>query len=213
MPPKSALAKLIQINRYLEYMRLIWWRTVLPWKLRRAGVNVHSTARFLGAPIVSKSPLSQIIIGPSCLICSVSIVYRLGVNHPVILRTMKDGATIRIGEDTGMSGTAICSMISVEIGARCMLEANTVIADNDFHPISPKNRRYNTRLNDIDAAPVTIGSDVFVGTGAIIMKGVTIGDGSVIGAGSIVTGDIPAYCIAAGNPARPIRNIPSKVTA
>ena len=52
---------------------------------------------------------------------------------------------------------------------------------------------------------VTIGSDVWVGAGAVILSGVTIGDGVVIGARAVVTRDVPAYGIVAGNPARMIR--------
>lgn len=52
---------------------------------------------------------------------------------------------------------------------------------------------------------VTIGNDVWIGHAAQIMAGVSVADGAIIGAGSIVTKDVPAYCIAAGNPARVIR--------
>jgi maltose O-acetyltransferase len=55
--------------------------------------------------------------------------------------------------------------------------------------------------------PVEIGSDVWVGGGAIICPGVTIGSRSVIGAGSVVTRDIPEGVLAAGNPCRVIREI------
>ena len=48
-----------------------------------------------------------------------------------------------------------------------------------------------------------IGSDVWIGGGAIILPGVTIGDGAVIGAGSVVTRDVEAGITVAGNPARP----------
>jgi maltose O-acetyltransferase len=48
---------------------------------------------------------------------------------------------------------------------------------------------------------VTIGSDVWIGGGAIILPGVTIGDGAVIGAGSVVTRDVTAGATVAGNPA------------
>ena len=48
-----------------------------------------------------------------------------------------------------------------------------------------------------------IGSDVWIGGGAIILPGITIGDGAVIGAGSVVTRDIAAGQTVAGNPARP----------
>lgn len=55
--------------------------------------------------------------------------------------------------------------------------------------------------------PVSIGSDVWVGGGAIICPGVTIGNRCVIGAGSVVTRDIPDDCFAAGNPCRKIKSI------
>jgi acetyltransferase-like isoleucine patch superfamily enzyme len=52
---------------------------------------------------------------------------------------------------------------------------------------------------------VVIGSDVWIGTEAMIMSGVTVGDGAVIGARSLVARDVEPYAIVAGNPARPIR--------
>ena len=55
--------------------------------------------------------------------------------------------------------------------------------------------------------PVEIGSDVWVGGGAIICPGVKIGSKTVIGAGSVVTRDIPDGVVAAGNPCRVIREI------
>ena len=55
--------------------------------------------------------------------------------------------------------------------------------------------------------PVGIGSDVWVGGGAIILPGIRIGSRAVIGAGSVVTRDIPEDVFAAGNPCRVIRDI------
>jgi maltose O-acetyltransferase len=72
------------------------------------------------------------------------------------------------------------------------------------HPISAAERRKWPE----SAKPITIGSDVWVGGGAIICPGVSIGDRTVIGAGSVVTRDIPSDVIAAGNPARVIRELP-----
>ncbi len=48
---------------------------------------------------------------------------------------------------------------------------------------------------------IVIGNDVWIGTGATIMPGVKIGDGAVIGAKAVVAKDIPAFAVAAGNPA------------
>jgi acetyltransferase-like isoleucine patch superfamily enzyme len=54
--------------------------------------------------------------------------------------------------------------------------------------------------------PIVIKDGAHIGIGAIIMPGVTIGKGAVIGAGSVVTRDIPDYCVAAGVPAKVIKN-------
>jgi acetyltransferase-like isoleucine patch superfamily enzyme len=52
---------------------------------------------------------------------------------------------------------------------------------------------------------ITIGSDVWIGAGALILDGVTIGSGAVVGAGAVVTRDIPELTVAVGNPARVLR--------
>lgn len=70
------------------------------------------------------------------------------------------------------------------------------------HPLNAKLRRTQEF-----GRPVTIGSDVWVGGGAIICPGVTIGSGTVIGAGSVVTKHIPEGVVAAGNPCRVLREI------
>jgi maltose O-acetyltransferase len=73
------------------------------------------------------------------------------------------------------------------------------------HPISAAERRKWLE----SARPITIGSDVWVGGGAIICPGVTIGEGTVIGAGSVVTKSIPPGVVAAGNPCRVLRELGS----
>jgi maltose O-acetyltransferase len=70
------------------------------------------------------------------------------------------------------------------------------------HPMNAELRRKQEF-----ARPIEIGSDVWVGGGAIICPGVRIGARSVIGAGSVVTRDIPEGVFAAGNPCRVIREI------
>ncbi|HZU39099.1 MAG TPA: sugar O-acetyltransferase [Gemmataceae bacterium] len=70
------------------------------------------------------------------------------------------------------------------------------------HPMNAELRRHQEF-----ARPIKIGSDVWVGGGAILCPGVHIGSRSVIGAGSVVTRDIPEAVFAAGNPCRVIRSI------
>ena len=170
--------------------------------LRRKGVRLGGGVCLYGMPIVTLAEVSVIEVGEMVVLCSESISTELGVSRPVILRTLRPGARISIGTNSGLSGTAICAAIEVAIGAECLIGADVQIFDTDFHTIEPDGRWCCTDPDKILAAPVRIGAKVFIGTGSKILKGVTIGENSVIGAGSIVTRDIPANVIAAGNPAR-----------
>lgn len=67
------------------------------------------------------------------------------------------------------------------------------------HPLNPNLREY------MYTAPVTIGDNCWIGANVTICPGVTIGENSVIGAGSVVVHDIPANCVAVGNPCRVLR--------
>ena len=70
----------------------------------------------------------------------------------------------------------------------------------ELWPGAPRNEDYHTSRGD-----VTIGHDVWLGSGAIVMSGVTVGHGAVVAAHAIVTKDVPPYAIVGGNPAKVIR--------
>ena len=91
----------------------------------------------------------------------------------------------------------------IKIGADGLFGANVEIFDSDFHDLHPE-RRHD---GDQRMLPIEIGDNVYVGMGVKILKGASIGRDSVIGAGSVVTGAIPAGVIAAGKPARVIREL------
>jgi acetyltransferase-like isoleucine patch superfamily enzyme len=151
-------------------------------------------------------PGSECYIGEGSTLISVSFATALGVNHPVVLRTLAPEAKITIGARVGISGGSICAAKLVVVGEGSRLGANVTIADTDFHSLYP--RRRTTKIDEeVAVAEVTIGKNVFIGTNAIVLKGVTIGDNTVIGAGSVVTKSIPANVIAAGNPCRPLRSL------
>lgn len=113
------------------------------------------------------------------------------------------GFNIHLGDSVFFNfNCVVLDTARIEIGSHVMFGPNVQI----YAPIHPMNAV--ERRTWLEASkPVTIGSDVWIGGGAIICPGVTIGDRVVIGADSVVTRDIPADVFAAGNPCRVIRAI------
>lgn len=98
------------------------------------------------------------------------------------------------------AGCTILDTAPVRIGARTMLGPSVQLYCADHH------RDPTLRVQGLEIArPITLGSDVWIGGGAIILGGVTIGDGAIIGAGAVVTRDVAAGITVAGNPARAIK--------
>lgn len=170
-----------------------------------AGVTIGSGWRLYGLPIIQKHRHSTLIIGQNCNLRSTRRSNPLAPHHPCVLSTRRPDATLTIGDDFGMTGGVIVCEEKITIGQRVTIGANSTITDTDFHPIDPV-WRYQYPA-DAKTAPVIIEDDVFIGMQVLILKGVTIGKNSMIGAGSVVTKSIPAGVIAAGNPARIIREL------
>lgn len=84
---------------------------------------------------------------------------------------------------------------SISIGSNCMIGDSVSIHDFDGHKINGKE----------GIAEITIEDNVWIGENVTILKGVRIGKGAIIGAGSLVCKDIPSGCIAAGSPAKVIK--------
>lgn len=110
---------------------------------------------------------------------------------------------------------------NLELGQRVYFNFNCVVLDvcevriGDHTLFGPAVQIY-TATHPFDAQerrtlesgrPISIGSDCWIGGGAIILPGVTIGDRAVIGAGSVVTRDVPSDVMAAGNPCRVRRSL------
>lgn len=91
-----------------------------------------------------------------------------------------------------------CNLISIGEDAQIGPGVHIYTA---FHPIDAEVRRSGLEA----AKPVVIGHNVWLGGSSIICPGVTIGDNTVIGAGSVVVRDVPANCVAVGNPCRIVR--------
>ena len=176
------------------------------WMLLMAGAKYGENLRLHGLPILSMQPHSRIEIGSNCRFRSTSFGNAIGVNHAVVLRTLGEGALLKIGDSVGMSGGAICAVGSVLIGNRVLIGANAVISDSDFHSLDPQIRAEGG--DHMEFRPVVIEDDVWLGADVYIGKGVTIGRSSVVGAKSVVTRNVPPNSIVAGNPAKLVRVLP-----
>jgi acetyltransferase-like isoleucine patch superfamily enzyme len=199
------ILKLFRYGLYVKRANELWFSYSIQKKLKQLGVGAEKNVRFYGMPIIKLANNSTIEIGGGTVICSDSEMTALGINHPVVLRTLASGAAILIGKNTGISGGSICAATRIDIGNECLIGANVTIVDTDFHPINPQGRRHNIDPLSIGTEPIVIEDNVFIGTNVVILKGVRVGKNSVIGAGSVVTKNVPANAIVAGNPARLLR--------
>ena len=176
--------------------------------LKYHGVDTnYGDVQLFGLPIIQRIHGSSIIIEKGSILVSSSNMNVAGINHPVILSTLAEGAVIHIKEGCGISGSSICAAYRIELGEDSYLGANSCVYDTDFHPLAAVARKNQKSILCADSGPVTVGKNVWIGANALVLKSVQVGDRAVIGAGAIVTKDIPADSIAAGNPAKVIRSI------
>lgn len=98
------------------------------------------------------------------------------------------------------AGCKVQDQGGVTIGDDTLIGHNVVIATLN-HDLSPSRRA------DMHPAPVTIGSNVWIGSNATILPGVHIGDDAVVAAASVVTKDVPAGAVVVGSPARMVRSV------
>jgi acetyltransferase-like isoleucine patch superfamily enzyme len=160
-----------------------------------------------GVPKVDVWRGGKMIIGDNFSMNNGNNYNRIGRQQPCFF-TVRAGAALTIGNNTGLSCTAIVCSNNISIGNNVKIGGNTVIYDTDFHSLDKLTRANKSQdAANTKTAPVSIGNDVFIGAHSTILKGVTIGDGAIIGACSVVTKSVPPNEIWAGNPAQFIKKI------
>lgn len=134
---------------------------------------------------------------------------QIGFATPCVF-VVRDGCTLRIGRNVGMSQTSVVALADITIGDYVKFGGGVKIYTSDFHSLDYKKRRiWNDDKESRVSKSITIEDDVFVGAGSTILKGVRIGARSIIGANSVVTKDVPSDEIWAGNPAKFVRSLKS----
>lgn len=173
------------------------------WFFKAKGAKIGKNFNVLGS--VSIVGPGKISVGDDFCMTNGCEINPISSNLNGAFYTDSPDATITIGNNVGMSSTRMWIHDSLTIGNNVKFGGGVLLIDTDCHPLDYTIRR--TSNEGTISSPIIIEDDVWVGAQSIILKGVTIGARSIIGAGSVVTKNIPADCIAAGNPCKVIRMI------
>ncbi|MDX3452755.1 acyltransferase [Streptomyces sp. ME02-8801-2C] len=143
-------------------------------------------------------------IGENCYVAESAAVFpdrlRLGGNsyiaaHAYVTGELTTGTDCTLNPFATVRGT-------VTLGNGVRVGAHTSLLGFN-HSMEPDRPVFQQPLT---SKGITLGDDVWIGSNVVVVDGVTIGDHCVIGAGAVVTKDLPAWTVAAGNPARPLRD-------
>ncbi|RLB48852.1 MAG: transferase [Deltaproteobacteria bacterium] len=166
----------------------------------------HGTGRFASPDLAE--------LGPGCILEEGVLIFHpenvfLGedvyVGHQTILKGYYKNQ-LRIGDETWIGQQCFFhSAGGLEIGARVGIGPGVRIITSAH---GESGRATPILFSPVELAKVVIEDDADIGTSAVILPGVRIGKGAQIGAGAVVTRDVPAYAVAAGSPARVIRERP-----
>lgn len=159
------------------------------------------------------------VLDPGVLLHGLRMLNYYGYAHVRPRREMTCGTAVRIAPNTSFrNGGRITLGDAVQLGERVSLWAGkstaritvgdrTTLGPDVFVTAADYGLAADRRITDqpMTERDVTIGADCWIGTKAVITAGVTLGDGCVIGAGSVVTRNVPAGAIAAGVPAKVLK--------
>lgn len=179
-------------------------------RLKGNGVRYGKNLKSYGSPRIDVWNGGKLSIGNNVSFNNGNRYNVIGRQQPCYF-VVRSGAELTIGDNTGMSATAIVCTEKIYIGNFVKIGGNSVIYDTDFHSLDPQQRSViGSDLRNTKNMPVIIGDHVFIGAHSTILKGVQIGNNSIIGSGSVVTKNIPSNEIWGGNPARFIKVVPAQ---
>ena len=154
------------------------------------------------SPTARISPLAD--IEESSRGTAISIEDGVAIDSFVKIKPAGGSGDVRIGAHTTInSGVVIYTGNGVDIGRHCAIAANCT-----FAPVNHEYHARDRRIVDQGFMPsrggIVIEDDVWIGANVVLLDGAVLRRGCVVGAAALVRGEIPAYAICAGNPARVI---------
>ena len=177
--------------RWYERGTLPWNRARLHWEFMRREAFVRWPVQ---GNVLEALREGRLELGPGVLL------------EPGVWITAPGSARVRIGAGSFLNmGVMVASQELVEIGEHCMLANGCFVSDADHRFDDPD--RPITWQGFTGKGPTRIGPNCWLGANVVVTSGVTIGERCVIGANSVVTRDIPAFSVAAGAPAKVLRQI------
>lgn len=200
------------MNFMYKFLRFVYIKLssivcfIITW-LKLKGNNVSfSSFRTGGTPYIMVARGGKMNIGKNFAMNNGITHNPIGCPQPCTFFVDRT-ATLSIGDNVGISQTALVAIDDITIGNNVKIGGGVCIYTTDFHSLDPNVRKSKDDMKNRAKKPVAIKDNAFIGARSIILKGVTVGENSIVGAGSVVTKSIPDNQIWAGNPARFIRNV------
>ena len=183
----------------------LWWqkwrwyeRSALPWNRARIHYEFARRRAFCRWPVhgnvLEAFREGRLEVGEHTLL------------EPGVWLTLPGAARVRIGSGSFLNlGVMVAAQELVEIGDHCMFANGCFVTDANHRFDDPE--KPITWQGFTSKGPTRVGDNVWCGAHVVITSGVTVGERCVIGANSVVTEDLPARSIAAGVPARVIKQV------
>jgi acetyltransferase-like isoleucine patch superfamily enzyme len=180
----------------------------------------------------------QVVLGSNSMVKNLSVDIRNNLVSKTYLRVGDDSVisgkfvfenemgSISIGNGTFVGGGKFVTINKISIGNDVLISWGCTFMDNNAHSIKWSERKNDVKdwkkgieedkigiyknWQHVESAPIIIKDKAWIGFDTVILKGVTIGEGAIVGSRSVVTKDVPDWTLAAGNPAKIIRQIPEE---
>ena len=157
-------------------------------------INIKNGFLFLNKSFRVKEPFPAMIEMGNNAEINVTATFSIHSGCHIILL---ENAKLNLGSGYINRNVKIRCYKEITIGNNVAISENVTLWDSDAHAIIGKEAEMTQ--------PIHIGNNVWIGNNVTILKGVTIGNGAIIAAGAVVTKDIPEGCLAAGIPAKVIK--------